>query len=81
MIFRKNERPLQDSVGGMTVGDKVCLSVCGLLVAFPVTRVSLSMWMKLLERELTTTEFLWRICLYTDKGNSEEASLHICCLF
>lgn len=48
---------------GMTVGDKVCLSVCGLLVAFPVTRVSLSAWMKLLERELMTTELLWRICL------------------
>ena len=63
MIFIKSERPLQDLTGGMTVGDKVCLSVCGLLVAFPVTRVSLSSWMKLLEREFMTTEFLWRICL------------------
>ena len=63
MIFRKSERPLQDSMGGMTVGDKVCLSVCGLLVAFPVTRVHLSSGMKLLEREFMTTEFLWRICL------------------
>lgn len=61
-------------------GDRWFVAWCRLLVS-PVIKANLPRLMKSQGRGCETNEFLWRICHWAGRGNSEKASSPICCFF